>query len=165
MDRQDPGRQRRPGRDAAGHGAAAARRPHGQPGGGRGWYRLPGERRGAVRQRHCLRDGRRDDGRLMALVTDRRRLGATAVEVTALSLGTAPIAGLFQPVGEEQAIATIERAWDLGLRFFDTAPLYGLGLAELRLGAALADKRRNDYVVATKVGRLLRPGTSGELAD
>ena len=87
----------------------------------------------------------------------KRRLGTTDVEVTALSLGTAPIAGLFQPVGDEQAVATVQRAWDLGIRFFDTAPLYGLGLAERRLGAALAGRRRDDYVVATKVGRLLRP--------
>ena len=93
-----------------------------------------------------------------------RNLGPTAVRVTALSLGTAPIGGLFEPVGDGDAIATIERAWDLGIRFFDTAPLYGVGLAERRLGAALAGKRRDEYSIATKVGRLIRPGTDGEQA-
>jgi D-threo-aldose 1-dehydrogenase len=87
----------------------------------------------------------------------RTPLGRTNLTVTALSLGAAPIAGLYRAVGEEQAAATVEQAWQLGIRFFDTAPLYGLGLAERRLGAALAGKPRDEYVVATKVGRLLRP--------
>ena len=73
-------------------------------------------------------------------------------------LGTAPLGGLFEPVGDETAHATLELAWERGLRFFDTAPLYGLGLAERRLGRFLADKPRDEFVLATKVGRLLREG-------
>jgi D-threo-aldose 1-dehydrogenase len=86
-------------------------------------------------------------------------LGRTGLQVTQLGLGTAPIGGLFQAVSDEQAVATVERAWELGLRFFDTAPLYGHGLSESRLGRALAGKPRDEYVLATKVGRLLRPGS------
>lgn len=87
----------------------------------------------------------------------RIRLGRTTLEVTRLGLGTAPLGGLFALVSEKQFAATVERAWDLGLRLFDTAPLYGKGTAEARLGAALAGRPRNEYVLSTKVGRLLRP--------
>ncbi|MFG3440290.1 aldo/keto reductase [Nonomuraea sp. NPDC047897] len=69
--------------------------------------------------------------------------------------GAAPIGGLYEAVGEEQARATVEAAWAHGVRLFDTAPHYGLGLSERRLGAALAG--RTGYVLSTKVGRLLRP--------
>jgi D-threo-aldose 1-dehydrogenase len=75
-----------------------------------------------------------------------------------LGLGTAPIGGHFSPVGDEEAQAVVDRAWDLGVRVFDTAPLYGFGLAETRLGAALRRRPRNEYVLSTKVGRLLRSG-------
>jgi D-threo-aldose 1-dehydrogenase len=71
-------------------------------------------------------------------------------------LGTAPLGGLFEAVSDETAHETFELAWERGIRFFDTAPLYGLGLSEQRLGRFLADKPRDDYVLATKVGRLLR---------
>jgi D-threo-aldose 1-dehydrogenase len=76
--------------------------------------------------------------------------------VTLLGLGTAPLAGLFAEVPEEQALAVIERSWDAGIRFYDTAPLYGHGLAELRVGKALRDQPRNEFTLASKVGRLLR---------
>lgn len=82
------------------------------------------------------------------------------VELTRLGLGTAPLAGLYEPVDESTALAVVERAWELGLRYFDTAPYYGSGLAERRLGAALRDRPREEFVVSTKVGRLLRPGES-----
>ena len=75
-----------------------------------------------------------------------------------LGLGTAPLGGLFAAVDEATALATVERAWERGVRFFDTAPLYGHGLSERRLGRALAGKPRDEYVLATKVGRLLRAG-------
>jgi D-threo-aldose 1-dehydrogenase len=78
------------------------------------------------------------------------------VNLPPLGLGTAALAGLFEPVDEDVALATIDRAWERGVRFFDTAPLYGFGQAERRLGRALAGRPREDYVVATKVGRLLR---------
>ena len=73
-----------------------------------------------------------------------------------LSLGTAPLGGLYQPVNENEALAVIDSAWRHGIRFFDTAPMYGNGSAERRLGLALRDKPRDSYVLATKVGRLLR---------
>jgi len=87
---------------------------------------------------------------------ERVQVGRTAVTVTRFGLGTAPLAGLFEAVDEAQGIAVIERAWDAGIRFFDTAPLYGHGLAELRLGKALKRKPRDEFTLATKVGRLLR---------
>ena len=84
------------------------------------------------------------------------RLGRTDVMVTRLGLGTAPLAGLYQAVEESDAIAAIERSWQLGIRFFDTAPLYGFGLAEQRVGLVLREKPRAEFTLATKVGRLLR---------
>lgn len=85
-------------------------------------------------------------------------LGRTGLTVTRLGLGTAPLGGLFAPVTEADARGTVERAYELGLRFFDTAPLYGHGLAEERLGRALRPAPRHEFVLATKVGRLLRAG-------
>jgi D-threo-aldose 1-dehydrogenase len=83
-------------------------------------------------------------------------LGRTSLSVTRFGLGTAPLAGLYEAVPEDQAVAVISRAWDAGIRHFDAAPLYGFGLAERRLGIALGDKPRDDFVLASKVGRLLR---------
>jgi D-threo-aldose 1-dehydrogenase len=74
-----------------------------------------------------------------------------------IGLGTAPIGGLYAPVDDETARATLERAWELGVRTFDTAPFYGSGVAERRLGAFLAGKPRDEFFVSTKVGRLLGP--------
>jgi D-threo-aldose 1-dehydrogenase len=66
------------------------------------------------------------------------------------------LAGLFEAVEEDQALQVIEHAWDAGIRFFDTAPLYGHGLAELRLGRFLPSKPRDEFTLCSKVGRLLR---------
>ena len=88
--------------------------------------------------------------------SERVLLGRTALSVTRFGLGTAPLAGLFEEVPEDKALQIIERAWDAGIRHFDTAPLYGHGLAEMRLGQALRDKPRDEFVLASKVGRLLR---------
>jgi len=93
---------------------------------------------------------------------ERVRLGATDLQASRLVLGCAPLGGLFAAVGEEQARATVDRAWDLGVRTFDTAPHYGAGLSERRLGAALRERPRDAYVLSTKVGRLLLAGTRGE---
>lgn len=90
------------------------------------------------------------------------RLGATGLKVSRLVLGCAPLGGLFAPVAEEQGRATVDTAWELGVRTFDTAPHYGAGLSERRLGAALRERPRAAYVLSTKVGRLLVAGTSGE---
>ncbi len=87
---------------------------------------------------------------------ERVPLGRTAVTVTRFGLGTAPLAGLFEAVDEAQGMAVIERAWEAGIRFFDTAPLYGHGLAEIRLGKVLRQKPRDEFTLASKVGRLLR---------
>jgi D-threo-aldose 1-dehydrogenase len=84
-------------------------------------------------------------------------LGKTRLTVTRLGLGTAPLGNLFEAVEDAQARAVVERAWELGLRLFDTAPLYGHGLAERRLGQALRPRPRDEFALATKVGRLLRP--------
>lgn len=79
-------------------------------------------------------------------------LAATGLSVTRLGLGTAPLGGLFRAVAEGEARAVVERAYELGLRLFDTAPLYGFGLAERRLGQILRDKPRSEIVVSTKAG-------------
>lgn len=86
-------------------------------------------------------------------------LGRSGVEVTWLALGCAPLAGLYAPVGEDAARATVDAAWDAGIRAFDTAPRYGLGLSERRVGAALRERPREEFVLSTKVGRLLEPRT------
>jgi D-threo-aldose 1-dehydrogenase len=83
------------------------------------------------------------------------------IELGRLGLGTAPLAGLYEAVDDDTAHATVDRAWELGVRFFDTAPYYGSGLGERRLGEALRARPRDEYVLSTKVGRLLRPGESG----
>ncbi|MEU4561619.1 aldo/keto reductase [Actinoplanes sp. NPDC023936] len=87
-------------------------------------------------------------------------LGGTGVTVTRLGMGLAPIGGLFAPVGDEAAVAAIDEAWRLGVRFFDTAPLYGAGLSERRAGAALRKRERAKYTIATKAGRRITAGSS-----
>lgn len=89
------------------------------------------------------------------------RLGQTALTVSRLGLGLAPIGGLYRPVTSESAAQTIERGIEHGLRLFDTAPLYGHGLSERRTGATLARHPRSAFVLSTKVGRLLVPGSDG----
>ncbi|MFF0724889.1 aldo/keto reductase [Streptomyces sp. NPDC004134] len=85
-------------------------------------------------------------------------LGRTGVAVTRLGLGLASIGGLFAPVSDEDAARTVDRAWDAGVRLFDTAPVYGYGRSERRAGAALAGRPRGAYALCTKVGRLIVPG-------
>jgi D-threo-aldose 1-dehydrogenase len=89
---------------------------------------------------------------------DRVALGSRGVEATRLGLGTAPLAGLYEALTDDDADVVVRRALELGLRLFDTAPLYGSGLAEERLGRALRERPRDDFVLSTKVGRLLLPG-------
>ncbi|WP_066952182.1 aldo/keto reductase [Streptomyces lushanensis] len=86
-----------------------------------------------------------------------RRLGRTDVLVGALGFGGAPLGNLYTPLDDDRARATVEAAWDAGVRYYDTAPHYGLGLSERRLGAALAHRPRAEFTVSTKVGRLLEP--------
>jgi D-threo-aldose 1-dehydrogenase len=88
--------------------------------------------------------------------TERIAIAGGAVEVTQLGFGAAPIGGLYRPIADDDAIATVERAWELGIRLFDVAPLYGYGAAERRLGRALAGRPRDAFAVSTKVGRLVK---------
>lgn len=72
-----------------------------------------------------------------------------------LGFGTAPLGNMFRAIPDDEAAATVAAAWDNGIRYFDTAPFYGAGLAEIRLGEVLADHPRDDYVLSTKVGRVV----------
>ncbi|MER6070307.1 aldo/keto reductase [Streptomyces sp. NPDC001817] len=94
------------------------------------------------------------------------RLGRSRVEVTPLGFGAATLGNLYRPTDDEQARDAVRAAWQRGIRYFDTAPHYGLGLSERRLGAALRAYDRTDYTVSTKVGRRLEPadGTGDDLA-
>ncbi|MGI9146571.1 MAG: aldo/keto reductase [Chloroflexota bacterium] len=86
----------------------------------------------------------------------RRGLGRTTVHVSTLGFGGATIGGIGKQVSEAEADATLEAAWNAGIRYFDTAPWYGRGLSELRVGRLLRNQPRQDFVVSTKVGRRLR---------
>ncbi|QJT05608.1 aldo/keto reductase [Streptomyces asoensis] len=94
-------------------------------------------------------------------------LGRSGVPVSPLAFGAAVIGNLFTEVGEEQAHEAVAAAWQQGIRYFDTAPHYGLGLSERRLGAALREHPRSQYTVSTKVGRRLEATDRGgdDLAD
>src|SRR5712692_10334065 len=94
--------------------------------------------------------------------TERVPLGRTKLAVTRLGLGTAPLGGLFEAVPDARAEAVVARSYELGLRHFDTAPLYGMGLAERHLGRILASKPRRSFTLSTKVGRLLRADAPAE---
>lgn len=94
-----------------------------------------------------------------------RRIGHTALELTELSFGAAPIGNLYRPVERAQAMSALETAWNAGIRYYDTAPYYGQGLSERRLGDFLQGKPREQFVLSTKVGRLLDPITKGPLPE
>jgi D-threo-aldose 1-dehydrogenase len=95
----------------------------------------------------------------------RRKVGHTMVEVSELGFGGATIGNLFTPVDDETARLAVDAAWGAGVRYFDTAPHYGLGWSERRLGAALAVRPRDEFVVSTKVGRLLVPNPAPTGSD
>ncbi|RCH65120.1 aldo/keto reductase [Streptomyces sp. SDr-06] len=88
-------------------------------------------------------------------------LGAGSCRVTPLSLGGAALGNLFSPLTDDTARGAVDAAWDAGIRYFDTAPHYGLGLSERRLGAALRCRPRDAYTLSTKVGRILEPREGG----
>lgn len=88
-----------------------------------------------------------------------RPVSDTGLTVTALGLGSAPLGGLYADVPRAQALATLERAWDLGIRYFDTAPMYGLTRAEHLVGHVL--REHESYVLSTKVGRLMTNARAG----
>lgn len=83
--------------------------------------------------------------------------GIVTADIGPLGFGGASIGNLYRAVPDERASETLHAAWDAGIRYFDTAPHYGLGLSERRLGAFLREKPRDEYVLSTKVGRLLVP--------
>ncbi|MFI9384076.1 aldo/keto reductase [Kutzneria sp. NPDC052558] len=85
--------------------------------------------------------------------------------ISGLGFGGAPIANLYTSVSDADARATVDAAWDAGVRYFDTAPHYGLGLSERRLGSSLASRPRSEFVVSTKVGRLLEPADGDGFDD
>ncbi len=87
----------------------------------------------------------------------KNKFGRTGLEVTGFGFGTAPIGNIFKEIDEATSDAMIQCAWDAGVRYFDTAPMYGHGLSELRTGHSLRWKDRDTYVLSSKVGRLLRP--------
>jgi D-threo-aldose 1-dehydrogenase len=88
---------------------------------------------------------------------EKRQLGtgSRALDLTVMGFGGAPLGNLYAPVSEEDAQATLEAAWDAGIRIYDTAPLYGFGLSEERFGRVLSGRPRDEFVISTKVGRLL----------
>jgi D-threo-aldose 1-dehydrogenase len=92
---------------------------------------------------------------------DETALGGSSVAVTRLGLGCASIGNLYAATSDEAAAATVDAAWAAGIRYFDTAPHYGLGLSERRLGAALRGRPRAAYTVSTKVGRRLEADPAG----
>jgi len=89
--------------------------------------------------------------------TARTRLGRTALQVTRFGFGTAPLAGFRTTIPDLDAIATVDAAYQAGVRLFDSSPYYGYGRAEMRMGAALRDRPRDDLVVSTKIGRWMTP--------
>lgn len=93
------------------------------------------------------------------------QLGSSSVAVTPLGFGAASIGNLYRAVPDEQAAAAVDAAWAAGVRYFDTAPHYGLGLSERRLGAALAGRPRAEYTLSTKVGRIIVDQPDGQGSD
>ncbi|HUS98178.1 MAG TPA: aldo/keto reductase [Hyphomicrobiaceae bacterium] len=93
----------------------------------------------------------------------KRPLGRTGIEVTALGFGSAPLGDIYEILDDDAAIRTVERAADNGITLFDTAPLYGQGSAEHRVGTALRRQPQGSFVLSTKVGRILVPAPAGRI--
>lgn len=93
----------------------------------------------------------------------KNKFGRTDLEVSAFGFGTAPVGNIFREIDEATSDAMFQHAWDKGVRYFDTAPMYGHGLSELRTGYSLRWKDRDDYVLSSKVGRVLTPAPKGEI--
>jgi len=92
----------------------------------------------------------------------RRKVGKTKLEVTTLGLGGAPMGGFRATISDTEAVGLSDAAYEAGVRYFDTSPFYGYGRSELRMGAALRGKPRADFVLSTKVGRILHAMKPGE---
>lgn len=89
--------------------------------------------------------------------------GGRKLDFTSLGFGSAPLGNYLRPLSEQDCDATLNTAWDLGMRYFDTAPFYGLGLSEMRVGRMLRSRRREDYILSTKAGRVLDPCVKDEV--
>lgn len=94
---------------------------------------------------------------------DKVKFGRVDLEVTPFGFGTAPIGNIFREIDEETSDAMIQHAWNSGVRYFDTAPMYGHGLAELRTGHSLRWKGRDDFILSSKVGRILKPAAKADI--
>lgn len=97
------------------------------------------------------------------LPTQKRKFGRIDLDVTAFGFGTAPLGNFLAEMDEATASAMFDTAWDAGIRLFDTAPMYGHGLSEARTAQALRWKNRDEFVLATKVGRLLKPARRDQI--
>jgi len=96
------------------------------------------------------------------MTLQRRRIGKTSLEVTTLGLGGAPMGGFRATIPDAEAAMLTDAAYEGGVRYFDTSPFYGYGRSELRMGAALRQRPRDEYVLSTKVGRILHAMKPGE---
>jgi D-threo-aldose 1-dehydrogenase len=92
-----------------------------------------------------------------------RKFGRLDFTVTDMGFGAAPIGNFLRPISESESEAMINRAWDSGMRYFDTAPYYGHGLSEARIGQYLRWRPRNEFIVSSKVGRVLKPALRKEI--
>ena len=91
------------------------------------------------------------------------KFGRTGLEVTPFGFGTAPIGNIFREINEETSDAMIQESWEQGVRYYDTAPMYGHGLSELRTGHSLRWKNRDEFVLSSKVGRILKPARKADI--
>ena len=99
------------------------------------------------------------------MTVKKRFIGKTNVEVSELGFGTAPLGGWPVEVSDKNAQSSLQKAWDLGIRYFDTAPLYGSGMSEIRLGNFLKNQNRNEFTISTKVGRLIVDTTKSKASE
>jgi D-threo-aldose 1-dehydrogenase len=98
----------------------------------------------------------------MGIPTRTLRRDNRTVALSAMGFGGVPLGNMNRILTDNEAHATVQAAWDAGLRYFDTAPYYGHGLSEMRIGAVLRDKPREEFILSTKVGRLLEPCAPGD---
>ena len=91
----------------------------------------------------------------------KRKLGKTNIEVSILGFGSAPLGDIYEYLDDEMAVTAVETAAQLGVTFFDTAPLYGQGIAEHRVGTGLRRAKLKEYILSTKIGRILKPAPHG----
>jgi len=93
-------------------------------------------------------------------ISEKRMLPRSGLELGVFGLGCSQVGGLYREVSASDATQTLQAAWDRGIRYYDTAPFYGYGRSERRVGTELAERPREDFILSTKVGRLLRADSS-----